>query len=127
MADSEISNKLATKDLESPRVRVLRRGSHIIGIFVVGDGVSTRITSNVDDVFRSIVILLGTYYAFDLRYPQAFQSILRLMQKVVFNEGPLTGHIGKSLAFVARRIQVLLDRLRDVRAAAVEPIRDETC
>lgn len=101
--------KLETKELDSPRIRIARKDKQISGVFVVGDGAVTHV--NGVDVFRATAVLLAMYYAFDLQYPTAYQSILRLVQKVSFNEGPFTGPVNKSLAFVAKKLNSAIEKI----------------
>lgn len=86
-ADSEVVKKLNTKDKEGPHLRVFVSGASQkpSAMFVVGDGVYTKIHST--DLGRGLIALLSIYYIADLSYPKPFSGILQLLQRYLISEG----------------------------------------
>ncbi|KAK7112354.1 hypothetical protein V1264_011823 [Littorina saxatilis] len=75
--DSSIISKLATRDLEPPRIRIFFQGDEPAGVYVVGDGVYTEVQEPKG--FRMLLTLLGSYYCFDICYPKQFLSTLLVL------------------------------------------------
>ncbi|XP_070193397.1 uncharacterized protein [Littorina saxatilis] len=75
--DSSIISKLATRDLEPPRIRIFFQGDEPAGVYVVGDGVYTEVQEPKG--FRMLLTLLGSYYCFDICYPKQLLSTLLVL------------------------------------------------
>ena len=64
---------------------VFLQGGTITGIFLVADGVSSRM-DKTGGIISGVLKLLGLYYVFDLQYPRMYAMMLGLLQMTVIEE-----------------------------------------
>ena len=87
--DAEVDQLLESKEKEAPRIVVFRRDGEIIGTYIVGD--KTVITSQRTSFAASFIVLVATYYVFNLEYPRVYSQLLGLFQTYVIKGAPYNG------------------------------------
>ena len=78
------AKKLEEETDEFPRLVIHFTGNKFTHAFVVADGVT--IDTQANDIAFAVVVLLGCYYAFNLKYPTCWQNFIGLVQHIVVQE-----------------------------------------
>lgn len=78
------------KDLNSvekspPHIIVTVENNSLEHVYIIGDGCTIPCEVG-DDVCDAIILLLGTYYIFDLAYPRIYSQMLGFLQQYVLND-----------------------------------------
>lgn len=83
---SDQDEDLNSAEKSPPHIVVTVGNNSLEHVYIIGDG-WTIPCGEGDDVCDAIILLLGTYYIFDLEYPRIYSQILGFLQHYVLN-GP---------------------------------------
>ena len=86
---------------------VFLQGGTITGIFLVADGVSSRV-DKTGGIISGVLKLLGLYYVFDLQYPRMYAMMLGLLQTTVIEE-PYRGTTSKGYKVMLKELRKTMD------------------
>lgn len=75
---------LRTDENTSPHLLIFTAGDNIIDAYIVGD--NQVIKTDANTLFDALIVLIATYYTFNLEYPKVFSQVLGLFQTYVIGE-----------------------------------------
>lgn len=87
--DKKKSEKLEEEPDEFPRMVLYFKGKEFDHAVLVADNV--RIDTQAYDIAYASVLLISSYYVFNIRYPLAWQNFLGLLQHIIVGEPFLKG------------------------------------
>src|ERR1700759_3975813 len=79
--EADIPKHLETHRNHGPMLVVFMIGDHFELGTVVADGI--QIETQAADMLQAFLVLLATYYVFDLSYPRAYSQLLGFFQQYV--------------------------------------------
>ena len=86
--DQEIAEHLKTEDKEPPHLIIFKHDGEVTASFVVGDGVSIMTEKSVS---AATLVLIATYYLFNMEYPKIYSQLLGILQTQVVRSVPYEG------------------------------------
>jgi len=84
IADSDIDDLLKSPAGQEPQLRVFVQDGHFDFACIVLDSVS--IEAQATDVIQALLLLLATYFVFDLSYPRPYCQVLGFLQQYVLGQ-----------------------------------------
>ena len=86
VADEDVEKYLQSEADDSPVLIAFTSagGCNIELLSVIGDGIV--LTIDTTDIIEGLLILLSTYYVFDLQYPRMYCQFLGFMQHVILGD-----------------------------------------
>lgn len=83
-ADDSTEQHLTNPKGQGPQLRIFVKGSTFDFAAIVCDG--THIEPQAADSVNAILLLLATYYVFDVQYPRPYSQILGFLQQYVLDD-----------------------------------------
>jgi len=108
IADDAIDEALKTAEAEPLHLAVLAAGDDVTGVFIVGDTTVIKLPSN--DIMSAVMLLIVSYYVFDLDYPRIYANFLSIFQTLAFGE-PYLKETSKKCKFFTKKLRREIDSL----------------
>jgi hypothetical protein len=74
----------------------------VTGVFIVGDSIVIRPSTN--DIMSAVMLLIVSYYVFDLDYPRIYANFLSILQTLAVGE-PYMKETSKKCKFFTKRLR----------------------
>lgn len=108
VADEAIDEALRTVEAEPLHLTVLVTGVDVTGVFIVGDSAVIKLSSN--DIMSAVLLLLISYYIFDVNYPRTYANFFSVLQTLAFGE-PYLKETSKKCKFFTKKLRREIDCL----------------
>ena len=96
-----VEKHLQSKATEAPRLVLIYNSSGQLDIgYILCD--RARITCTTSSIVECVLLLLATYYVFDLDYPEVYAQFLGFLQQMVLLE-PYTGKKGSNFIKMVKK------------------------
>ena len=82
--DESRMKKMEEESDEFPRLVLYFTGSQFAHAVVVADGI--QIDTQANDIGFSVLVLIASYYVFNIKYPTCWQHFLGLLQHIIVQE-----------------------------------------
>ena len=83
--NSDQDEDLNSAEKSPPHITATVEKKSLEHVCIIGDGCTIPCEVG-DDICDAIILLLGTYYIFDLGYPRIYSQILGFLQQYVLND-----------------------------------------
>ena len=83
--NSDQDEDLNSAEKSPPHIIATVEKESLEHVYIIGDGCTIPCEVG-DDICDAIILLLGTYYIFDLGYPRIYSQILGFLQQYVLND-----------------------------------------
>ncbi len=98
-----VSNLTKSQPGDSPRLHLFYSGDSLDTAVVSGDGTKVMMP-NCDSVECALLVLVATYYVFDIDYPRAYSMVLGFIQQSVLCQ-PFTTTTTKGFTSMIHMLQ----------------------
>jgi len=110
IADSAVAQSLETVENEPLHIVVLTVGEDITGVFIVGYTAVIKVPK--PDILSATLLLLVSYYVFDIEYPRMYANLLGVLQTVAIGE-PYLKETSKQCKFFMKKLRAAMESLPD--------------
>ena len=110
IADNAVAQSLETAESEPLHLVVLTVGDDITGVFIVGDTAVIKVPKT--DILSATLLLLVSYYVFDLDYPRVYANFLGVLQTLAIGE-PYMKDTSKKCKFFIKKLRAVMESLPD--------------
>lgn len=69
-----------------PHLLLFMDGGECKSWYVLGDDCTISFKNRFEDVLCSVIVLVGSYYCFDLTYPRVYSQLLGLLQQYILKD-----------------------------------------